>query len=158
MRIAGIKENDIVDGEGICVSVWFQGCPHKCKGCHNPETWNFDGGYEIDKQELIDTTLNLINKNNINRNLSLLGGEPLCEGNIEVSLELASAAKQKYPSITIYCWTGYTLEEIIKKYGKNILKDIDILIDGEFELEKRDITLYLRGSTNQRVLYKGKDY
>ena len=72
IRIADIKPNDIVDGEGVCVSVWAQGCPHRCPGCHNPETWNFKGGTEYYQQELIDEIISLISKNGIKRNLSLL--------------------------------------------------------------------------------------
>ena len=158
MRIANIKYNDIVDGEGVCVSVWFQGCPHQCLGCHNPETWNFNGGYEIEYEELEKQVLEAIERNGIKRNLSLLGGEPLCEPNLEYAIKLAAAAKQKYPDITIYCWTGYTLEQILKKYNNSILKNIDVLIDGLFILSQRDITLKLRGSTNQRILYKNIDF
>ena len=158
MRIANIKYNDIVDGEGVCVSVWFQGCPHQCSGCHNPETWSFNGGYEIEYEELEKQVLEAIERNGIKRNLSLLGGEPLCELNLEYAIKLAAAAKQKYPDITIYCWTGYTLEQILKKYNNSILKNIDVLIDGLFILSQRDITLKLRGSTNQRILYKNIDF
>ena len=158
MHIAGIKENDIVDGEGVCVSVWFQGCPHQCLGCHNPETWSFNGGYEIEYEELEKQVLEAIERNGIKRNLSLLGGEPLCEPNLKYAIKLAAAAKQKYPDITIYCWTGYTLEQILKKYNNFILKNIDVLIDGPFILSQRDITLKLRGSTNQRILYKNIDF
>ena len=158
MRIGNIKYNDIVDGEGVCVSVWFQGCPHQCLGCHNPETWNFNGGYEIEYEELEKQVLEAIERNGIKRNLSLLGGEPLCESNLEYAIKLAAAAKQKYPDITIYCWTGYTLEQILKKYNNSILKNIDVLIDGPFILSQRDITLKLRGSTNQRILYKNIDF
>ena len=158
MRIANIKYNDIVDGEGVCVSVWFQGCPHQCLGCHNPETWSFNGGYEIEYEELEKQVLEAIERNGIKRNLSLLGGEPLCEPNLKYAIKLAAAAKQKYPDITIYCWTGYTLEQILKKYNNSILKNIDVLIDGLFILSQRDITLKLRGSTNQRILYKNIDF
>ena len=72
MRIANIKYNDIVDGDGVCVSVWFQGCPYKCRGCHNPETWDFNGGYEIEYAELEKIVLEGLNKNGVLRNLSLL--------------------------------------------------------------------------------------
>lgn len=158
MRIANIKYNDVVDGDGVCLSVWFQGCPHKCKGCHNPETWDFNGGYEIEYQELENIVLKEINKNGILRNLSLLGGEPLYMPNLEYTVKLSKAVHKKYPNIKIYCWTGFTYEALIKRYGKEILNDIDILIDGPFILNERDITLYLRGSKNQRVLYKGVDF
>lgn len=158
MRIADIKYNDIVDGNGVCVSVWFQGCPHKCKGCHNPETWDFNGGYEIEYAELEKIVLEGLNKNGVLRNLSLLGGEPLYMPNLEYAVKLAAAAKRKYPNIKVYCWTGSTYESLLKRYGKEIFNNIDVLIDGPFILNERDITLYLRGSKNQRVLRRGVDF
>ena len=82
MRIAKIENNDMINGIGVCTSVWFQGCPHHCPGCHNPETWDFKGGYEISYEELEEEVLNKIGENGIIRNLSLLGGEPLCQQNI----------------------------------------------------------------------------
>ena len=154
IRIADIKPNDVVDGEGICVSVWLQGCPHHCKGCHNPETWNFSGGIEYDQDMLIFKIIKLLKKNNIKRDLSILGGEPLCPENRDFTKNLAKAVKEAYNDIKIYCWTGYTLEQLDNQY----LEDIDILIDGPFVLENRDITLKFRGSPNQRILYKGKDF
>ena len=154
IRLAGINPNDIVDGNDICVSVWLQGCPHHCPQCHNPETWSFSGGKEYNEEEIIEKIISLINKNGIQRNLSLLGGEPLCPQNISFSLQLAKRVKEKYPNIKVFCWTGDLLEEL----DKNELKDIDILIDGKYDYKKRDITLYLRGSSNQRVLYKKIDF
>lgn len=158
IRFANIEYNDITNGEGICVSVWFQGCPHRCPGCHNPETWDFNGGLEIDYEVLEKEVLDSIEQNGIKRNLSLLGGEPLCMPNLEYSVKLATAVKDRYPDIKIYCWTGWTLEQILMRYGSSVLENIDVLIDGRFVLEERDITLPLRGSRNQRILYKGKDY
>ena len=154
IRLAGINPNDIVDGNDICVSVWLQGCPHRCPQCHNPETWSFSGGKEYNEEEAIEKVISLISKNGIQRNLSLLGGEPLCPQNINFSLQLAKRVKEKYPNIKVFCWTGYLLEEL----DENKLKDIDILIDGKYDYKKRDITLYLRGSSNQRVLYKKIDF
>lgn len=154
IRLAGINPNDIVDGNDICVSVWLQGCPHHCPQCHNPETWSFSGGKEYNDEETIEKVISLISKNGIQRNLSLLGGEPLCPQNINFSLRLAKRVKEKYPNIKVFCWTGYLLEEL----DENKLKDIDILIDGRYDYKKRDITLYLRGSSNQRVLYKKIDF
>lgn len=154
IRIANIKPNDIVDGEGVCVGVYLQGCPHHCPGCHNPETWDFNKGTLYYKENIIQHILYLISKNNVNRNLSILGGEPLCEQNIDFVRDLTAAAKKKYPNITIYCWTGYVLEQL----NKEDLQNIDILIDGPFNIKTRDITLKWRGSPNQRILYKGKDF
>ena len=158
MRIAKIENNDMINGIGVCTSVWFQGCPHHCPGCHNPETWDFKGGYEISYEELEEEVLNKIGENGIIRNLSLLGGEPLCQQNIAYAQKIAAAAKERYPNIRVFCWTGSFIENIIDKYGKEVLEDIDVIIDGPFILEQRDITLPLRGSKNQRVLYNSIDF
>ena len=155
MRISAINNNDVINGKGICVSVFVQGCPHHCKGCFNPETWDFNGGRAIDdEQKEIDNILNLINQNGIQRNLSILGGEPLHGMNIAFVKNLLQQAKVKYPTIKTFVWSGYTLEEL----DKNDLQNIDILIDGKFVEELRDVSLDLRGSSNQRILCKGKDF
>lgn len=132
----------------------FNGCPHHCVGCHNPETWNPSGGELVNIDNTIEQILEYINANGIQRNLSILGGEPLWEDNAKFTAHLAAAAKKKYPTIKIFCWTGYLLEDIDEEY----LKDIDVLIDGHFELDKRDVSLPLRGSSNQRVLYNKIDF
>lgn len=153
IRYAGLDKNDILNGEGFCVSFWTQGCPHKCKGCHNPETWDFNGGLEIEYDNLIDTIIKSINANGITRNFSVLGGEPFCKENLELVNRIIKDVRKKYPKIKIYCWTGYTYEDLIKdNEAKQILNQIDVLIDGLFILEQRDITLKLKGSLNQRVI------
>lgn len=154
MRYAKIIKDDMINGEGVCTSFWTQGCPHCCPGCHNPETWSFCGGYEAKPEVLIAKVLNAIEANGIQRNLSILGGEPLCEENVGFVCELLAAAKEKHPNIKTYVWTGYLLENLKPEW----LENIDVLIDGPFILEKRDITLKLRGSHNQRVLYKNIDF
>lgn len=151
VRYAGLDKNDIVNGKGFCVSFWTQYCPHKCKGCHNPETWSETGGLLIEYDNLLKEILQAISANGILRNFSLLGGEPLCEENIDLIEKLIKDIKQQYPNILIYCWTGYRFEDLRQKY-KNVLQDIDVLIDGKFILEQRDITLKWRGSSNQRVI------
>lgn len=158
MRYAGIIENDVVNGEGICLSYWTQGCPHKCEGCHNPETWNFNCGKEDSKENILNKILTLLNKNNIHRNLSILGGEPLCDENIDFTMEILKQVKQRYPSIKTFVWTGYTYEELCKLYKDIIFDNIDVLIDGKYDKNQRDITLKLRGSKNQRVLRKNIDF
>ena len=104
MRFSEIKDNDIANGEGIVMSLWTQGCPHHCKGCFNLETWDFDSGKEF-KEEDKEYILQNIDKNNIKRNLSILGGEPLCNQNIQGVISLCKAFKEKYPEKFIYVWT-----------------------------------------------------
>ena len=154
MKYAGIIENDFSDGEGVCVSLWTQGCPHRCPGCHNPETWDFDGGYEV-PDNIRGEIVKAISANGITRNFSILGGEPLCEENLNFVLNIITSVRTAYPHIKIYIWTGYTYRELIEKNDKRILeilKNADILIDGEYEQDKRDITLPLRGSSNQNII------
>ena len=150
MRFSKIKNNDIANGEGLVMSLWTQGCPHHCKGCFNLETWDCDSGKEF-KEEDKEYILQNIDKNNIKRNLSILGGEPLCNQNIQGVISLCKAFKEKYPEKIIYVWTGYVLEEF-DDTQKKILDYIDVLIDGKFEIDNKDLSLKLRGSTNQRII------
>lgn len=150
MRYAKINKNDIVNGDGVCVSFWTQGCPHRCKGCHNPETWDFEGGKEF-TPSIMRELLEAIGANGIERNLSILGGEPLAYMNLLMVENVIRAARVFYPDITIYMWTGYTYEELDKKQ-KPIADMVDYLIDGRFELDKKDLTIGYGGSTNQRLI------
>ena len=154
MNYAGLIENDIVNGEDVCVSFFVQGCPHHCPGCFNPETWDFDGGKPIPKDLLLQIE-NALTANGIKRNFSILGGEPLCEENLTFVYMLIRAIRKDFPDIKIYLWTGYTYEELAKANDvriNNIFADIDYLIDGPFIQEKKDLTLKLRGSSNQRII------
>ena len=155
MRIAGLLKNDMVDGLGFTVSLWAQGCPFHCTGCHNPETWDFNGGEEVNKYILINDIINAIKANGIRRNFSVLGGEPLCSQNIYDIAEIIKEVRKAYPDIKIFVWTGFTFEDLLAQEDPvvdEIFKNINYLIDGRFEIEKRDVTLLLRGSTNQRVI------
>ena len=159
MRYAGILENDFVNGQGVCVSFWCQGCPLHCPGCHNPQTWSFEDGLEAKEEDLIDHILELLTANDIQRNLSILGGEPMCEQNVEFVDLLIYWVKKIYPNIKIYLWSGYTLEQlqVMAKLNKNIynvLNNIDMLAAGPFMLAERDITLPYVGSRNQKVYLK----
>lgn len=160
MRYAGLNKNDFTDGKGVCVSFWTQGCPHHCPHCHNPQTWDFNGGLPL-PTDIEEQIINAIKANNILRNFSILGGEPLCPENIELVNKIISKVRQEYPTIKIFIWTGYTIEELNKRNDsiiQNILSNINVLIDGRYIDAERDITLPLRGSKNQRILYKGKDF
>lgn len=166
MRYAGIINNDVVNGKGVCVSFWSQGCPHRCPGCHNPTTWDFNEGLESNDKELIDHILELLYKNGVKRNLSILGGEPLCTENLAFTFELIKSVKSKYPDTKIFVWTGYSWDELFYMMNINnytqpsddcddlieIIENIDVLVDGRFEKDLRDITLPMCGSTNQRVI------
>ena len=154
MKYAGLMENDIANGEGVCVSLWTQGCPHHCPGCHNPETWDFEGGYEV-PDDIRGKIVKAISANDITRNFSILGGEPLCEENLDFVLNIITSVRTAYPNIKIYIWTGYTFKELIDKQDQriiDILKQANFLIDGRYDKNLRDITLPLRGSSNQNII------
>ena len=154
IRIAGINENDFVNGKGVSVSLFLQGCPFHCKGCHNPETWNPDGGEIWDWNELINHILELITANGIQRNLSILGGEPLDTYDKRDFIRLLiKVVKSRFPDIKICIWTGYTYDQLIEIVDAGeILANIDYLIEGTFILEQRDVTLKWRGSRNQNII------
>ena len=159
MRYAGILENDFVNGQDVCVSFWCQGCPLRCPGCHNPQTWDFESGLEAKEEDLMDHILELLTANDIQRNLSILGGEPMCEQNVKFVDLLIYWVKKIYPNTRIYLWSGYTLEQlqVMAKFNKNIynvLNNIDMLAAGPFILAERDITLPFVGSRNQKVYFK----
>lgn len=159
-RYAGLMTNDFANGVGTCVSFWTQGCPHHCPGCQNPETWSFDGGKPL-PTDIRGQIIKAISANGITRNFSILGGEPLCKENLEEVNNIVTSVRIAYPHIKIFLWTGYTLEELQDQNNEkinHILSQIDVLIDGRFIESERDITLELRGSTNQRILYRNVDF
>ena len=159
-KYAGLNTNDFANGKGVCVSFWTQGCPHHCPGCQNPETWDFEGGKDL-PTDIRGQITKAICANGITRNFSILGGEPLCPQNIEEVDNIVTSVRTAFPHIKIFLWTGYTLDELQKQENKhiiNILSHIDVLIDGPYIENERDITLDLRGSKNQRILYHGVDF
>lgn len=159
-KYAGLITNDFANGTGTCVSFWTQGCPHCCPGCHNPETWDFKGGEEI-PTDIRGQIIKAICANNIKRNFSVLGGEPLCKENLDIVDKIITGVRVAYPDIKIFVWTGYILEQLLEQDDEkinHILSQIDVLIDGPYIAAERDITLELRGSKNQRILYRGVDF
>ena len=148
MRYNVIRKMDISNGPGVRVSVFMQGCAFHCKNCFNPETWDFEGGQEF-TDETIKEVLDLCNQSHI-KGLSILGGEPMHPKNIEATTKLAKSFKQKYPEKTIWVWSGFLFDKDLK--DKEVLKYIDVLVDGQYMDDLHDFTLKWRGSSNQRVI------
>ena len=156
-KIAGIYWDDTAAAPGISLSVYFSGCHFHCPGCHNPEAQDFNFGREFDFN-VIAEVLAKLNKNGVHRKLSILGGEPLCNENLIAVNTLINWCLQDNPDLEIYLWTGYTFEELLERERTfpiitEILNKITCLIDGRYEQDKRDTTLPLRGSSNQRIIY-----
>ena len=149
IRIAGVVRESIVDGPGLRFSVFCQGCPHHCEGCHNMATHDFSGGYDCE----ISRILEAIDENPLLDGVTFSGGEPMCQP--EAFYNLAVQVKER--GLNIVTYTGFTYEELITMGESNIgvkkLMDLtDILVDGRFVLEERDLTLPFRGSANQRLI------
>ena len=158
MYYGNIKNFDIADGLGIRVSLFVSGCRNCCKGCFNEMTWDFKFGKEF-TEETIEYILKLLKPDQID-GFTLLGGEPFEEENQEVLADLLKRIKIEYPTKDIWCYTGYVLETDLlpeegrkhTKHTQDMLDCIDVLVDGPFILEKKNLMLKFRGSTNQRVL------
>lgn len=147
---APIQYDSIVDGEGMRAVLWTQGCPHKCPGCHNPSTHDFDGGFLTETDEIINEL-----KENImfQDGLTLSGGDPFMQ--VEAVLEVAKYIQSVGKNIWAY--TGFTFEKLIEMSKRNskvreLLENIDILVDGKFILEQKSLDLFYMGSRNQRVI------
>ena len=139
---------DIANGPGVRVSIFFQGCAFHCKNCFNPETWDFDAGKEF-TDEQIDEIIKLAEASHIT-GLSILGGEPMHPKNIEATTRLAKKFKEVYPEKTIWSWSGFLFDEYLK--DKEVVKYLDVVVDGQFVDELRNPNLKWRGSSNQRVI------
>ena len=153
MNYAKIRKLDVTNGEGIGVSLFVQGCQFHCKNCFNKVTWNFDGGKKFTKDTL-NTIISLLNDEHIKR-FSILGGEPLAEKNMYDVLQTIIEIRKNVTDIIIWVYTGYTFEEVKQlKYGKEILDNVDTIVDGRYIDELRDLTLEFRGSSNQNIWKK----
>lgn len=157
MNYAAIKKTDTANGPGIRVSLFVSGCTHHCKGCFNSETWDFKYG-EPYTDEVQEEILDALGKSYIS-GLSLLGGEPMEPANRPTVLALVKEARRRYPQKDIWCYTGYTFEKdllVWMKEGKTevaeLLEYMDVLVDGEFVEEKKNLRLPFRGSENQRLI------
>ena len=156
MNYSAIIKDDLINGDGIRCSLFVSGCSHGCRECYSEHLWDYRCGTEY----TIDTTNELLeelSKSYIS-GLSLLGGDPLMPKNFSTILDLCKIVKEKYPDKTIWCWSGYTLEEIQNNHAKEILQYCDVLVDGKFKEELKNLSLPYRGSSNQRILYKQRDF
>ena len=113
MRYSGVIYNDITAAPGLCVTFFTQGCPHQCHGCHNPQTWDFEGGIEF-TPDVLDEIVKGLTAQDIQRNFCVMGGEPLCAENEFLTLLVIKTVKEKLPNTPVYIWTGYTYEELKK--------------------------------------------
>ena len=158
MNYGTIKSYDIANGTGVRVSLFVSGCRHHCKGCFNAPTWDFDYG-EPFTRETQDKILKLPEPSYI-EGFSLLGGEPFEPENQPALAQLLETIKAVYPQKSVWCYSGYLFDQDMVPGGKvytpftdRMLSCIDVLVDGEFILEQKDISLQFRGSKNQRILH-----
>lgn len=159
MQYAGLIKNDFSAAPGVSVSFYTQGCPHRCPGCHNPETWDFKGGKEF-TANILEEIVEALQANGIKRSFCILGGEPLCPENEFLTCMVVRHVKEKLPDTEIYVWTGYTYDQLranANPHLQNVLQLIDYVIDGPYIEAERDITLPMRGSRNQRVIKIDKE-
>ena len=157
MNYADIKRVDVANGEGVRVSLFVSGCNHHCKGCFNECAWDFNYGNKF-TDENIDEVINYLNHDHI-EGLPLLGGEPLEYVNQEGILPLVKRVKEKFPNKNIWCYTGFDFEkDVVGKMSKDnettkeLLNYIDVMVDGKFEEDKKNLKLKFRGSSNQRII------
>ena len=157
MKYANFKEYDIANGPGIRFSLFVSGCTHHCKGCFNPETWDFNYGKPFTKE--VEDYIIKETGHEFYEGLTLLGGEPMEPVNQKGLLPLVKRFKELYPYKTIWCFTGYLYDrDLLGHFAKvmpetmELLKRIDVLVDGEFMLDQKDVTLLFKGSSNQRTI------
>lgn len=151
MNYATIKKNDIANGPGVRVSLFVSGCRHKCPGCFNSEAWDFSYGSPYTETVEKDI-LTALDKEHI-LGLSLLGGEPFEKENREALAALCARVRTLYPEKTVWCYSGFTFEELYADEGaRQLLSLLDVLVDGRFVAAKKDLALLFRGSSNQRIL------
>ena len=157
MNYADIKVADVANGEGVRVSLFVSGCNHHCKGCFNAQAWDFNYGKEFTEED-IDRIISELDYPYV-AGLSLLGGEPLEYKNQQGLLPLLKRVKEKFPDKDIWCYTGYSFDKDVVGHmvencpeTKKFMSYIDVLVDGKFEEDKKDLNLKFRGSSNQRII------
>lgn len=148
MYYADIKRNDINNGEGLVVSLWVSGCPFRCPGCHNSIAWDKNFGNEFNVGALGDL-LEALGDKRVDKNLSILGGEPLADYNYEEVLNVVKTVRKVYPNKKIWLWTGYDYDKV---KNLEIFNYLDCVIDGQYIEALKDEDTWWRGSTNQRMI------
>lgn len=150
MNVSGIVKNSVVDGPGVRMGIFLQGCPHHCKGCHNPDTWDYEGKcFKMSVNEILE----IFDNDTILSGITLSGGEPFSPIHFKEVSELCKAIKERKRNVWAY--TGYTIEALVDKYPEvkeNILPYVDVLVDGPFIIEERDFLCTFRGSKNQKLI------
>lgn len=143
MKVAGIIKNSVVNGVGVRDTLFLQGCKHGCKGCHNPKTWNPQGGEEISIRNLV------LEFSGSENQMTISGGEPLLQ---YLDLVELMWVLNTYHNKRFWLYTGYTYEQIAPSWLEELANYVDVLVDGKFEIDKKDLTLPFRGSSNQRLI------
>ena len=149
IRLAGLVNDSIVDGPGFRYTIFTQGCPHHCEGCHNPQTHDFAAGYDGDTDEIVK----VFSKNILLSGITLSGGEPFCQ-----AVPCAELARRAHKiGLNVWAYTGYTLEQLMNGFDvhpewRELLEQVDVLVDGRFELSRRTLECKWRGSSNQRLI------
>lgn len=154
MRYAGIIKNDFAAAPGVCLTFFVQGCGIRCPGCHNSELWDFNGGKEF-TPEVLEEIKKGLTANGIKRTLCIMGGEPLCTENAFLTGLVISEMKKAIPDLKVWVWTGYEKDIIFNTsdpHVKRILETIDGIVTGPYVKTLRDITLPMRGSSNQEII------
>ena len=156
MNFASIIENDIVDSDdGVCVSLWFSGCDVHCPNCHNSMLWDPNSGTKIPNDEIVIKLESALYSNGLERSLSVLGGEPLMPANRADCAYILKTLREKHPTLKIRLWTGHIYEDLLSENDQNlktIFSVVNTLIDGPFIEAKKDLSIKLRGSSNQRII------
>ena len=153
MNYSGIKYSDMINGKGIRVSLFVSGCAHKCKGCFNRDTWDPEYGHPFTEKEENEIFLYFEKYGKAAKGLSLLGGDPTYYKNVEPLITFVKKFKEKFPEKDIWIWSGFTWEQLEKDVKRfELISLCDVLIDGRFDIEKKDLNLKWKGSSNQRVI------
>lgn len=151
MKMAGFYDESISNGLGWRAVLFVSGCPHNCPGCHNKIAQDYNYGEEFNETQIIER----IKENSILSGITVSGGEPLCKENIAEVNKFIENIKKEKPGFNVWCYTGYTLEELKNRNDEitnTTLKNIDVLVDGRFEIERKNPEIKFRGSENQRIL------